>query len=132
MQKASDVFLGWTRGKNGLDVHVRQLPDMKVSAIIADWDKASLRQYARTCTHALAGAHARTGDAFIMSGYMGCGQTFGDVIGEFPVEFADQNCADDRAFVRMIREVRIPATVEGRACAAPPGPVAMHADRWID
>ena len=113
MQPSSDVFLGWTRGKNGRDVYVRQLRDMKMSAIIEDWDTAALRQYARMCAHALARAHARTGDAAMISGYMGSGQTFDDAIGEFAVEYADQNRADHRAFVRAIREGRIEATVEG-------------------
>ena len=112
MQTASDVFLGWTRGKNGRDVYVRQLRDMKMSAIIEDWDSAALRQYARMCAHALARAHARTGDAAMMSGYMGSGQTFDDAIGEFAVEYADQNRADYRAFVGAIREGRIKAIVE--------------------
>ena len=113
MQTASDVFLGWTRGKNGRDVYVRQLRDMKLSAIIEDWDTAVLRQYARMCAHALARAHARTGDAAMISGYMGSGQTFDDAIGEFAVEYADQNRADYRAFVRAIREGKIKAIVEG-------------------
>jgi len=112
MQTASDVFLGWTRGKNGKDVYLRQLRDMKLSAIIEDWDTGMLRQYGRMCAHALARAHARTGDAAKMAGYMGSGQTFDDAIGEFAVEYADQNRADHRAFVRAIREGRIEAIVE--------------------
>ena len=113
MQSASDVFLGWTRGKNGRDVYIRQLRDMKMSAIIEDWDTAALRQYSRMCAHALARAHARTGDAAMIAGYMGSGQTFDDAIGEFAVEYADQNRADYRAFVGAIREGRIPVIVEG-------------------
>ena len=113
MQSASDVFLGWTRSKNGRDVYVRQLRDMKMSAVIEDWDIAALRQYARMCARALARAHARSGDAAMMSGYMGSGQTFDDAIGEFAVEYADQNRADYRAFVRAIRKGRIQVIVEG-------------------
>jgi hypothetical protein len=63
MQAASDVFLGWTRGRNGRDYYVRQLRDMKLSAVIEDRDTAMLRQYGRMCSHALARAHARSGDA---------------------------------------------------------------------
>jgi uncharacterized protein (DUF2252 family) len=113
MQTASDVFLGWMRAKNGRDVYVRQLRDMKMSAIIEDWDTVALRQYARMCAHALSRAHARTGDAAMISGYMGSGQTFDDAIGEFAVEYADQNRADYRAFVRAIREGKIKVVVEG-------------------
>jgi hypothetical protein len=112
MQTASDVFLGWTRGRNGRDVYVRQLRDMKMSAVIEDWDTGVLRQYSRMCAHALARAHARSGDAAMISGYMGSGRTFDDEIGEFAIEYADQNHGDFRAFTRAIREGRIKVIVE--------------------
>ena len=112
MQSASDVFLGWTHGKNGRDVYVRQLRDMKISAVIEDWDAGLLRQYGRMCAHALARAHARTGDAAMISGYMGSGRTFDDAIGEFAVEYADQNRSDYRAFTRAIRQRKITVNVE--------------------
>ncbi len=112
MQAASDVFLGWTRGKNGRDFYIRQLRDTKISAVIEDWDTGMLRQYGRMCAHALARAHARSGDAAMISGYVGSGQTFDDAVGEFAVEYADQNRSDYRAFVRAIRDKRIEAIVE--------------------
>jgi len=68
------------------------------------------------CAHALARAHARSGDAAMISGYMGSGETFDDAIGEFAVEYADQNGKDYRLFTRAIQEKRIEALVEG-----PPG-----------
>jgi len=112
MQSASDVFLGWARAKNGRDVYVRQLRDMKMSVVIEDWDTALLRQYARMCAHALARSHARSGDAALIAGYMGSGATLDDAIGEFAVEYSDQNRRDYRAFVQAIREKRIPAIAE--------------------
>lgn len=107
MQAASDVFLGWTRTLDGRDVYLRQLRDMKISAVIEDWDTSLLRQYGRMCAHALARAHARSGDAARMAGYMGSGQTFDDAVGEFAVEYADQNQHDFRAFTQAIRDGRI-------------------------
>ena len=112
MQTASDVFLGWTRGKNGRDIYVRQLRDMKLSAIIDDWDTGLLRQYGRMCAHALARAHARSGDAATISGYMGTGRAFDDAVGEFAVDYSEQNRSDYRAFVKAIRDRRIEAIVE--------------------
>ena len=56
MQTASDVFLGWTRAKNGRDVYVRQLRDMKLSAIIEDWD---IEVVAAICAHVCACAGPR-------------------------------------------------------------------------
>jgi len=112
IQTASDVFLGWTLALDGTHSYVRQLRDMKISAVIEDWDAPSLRQYGRACAHALARAHARSGDAAMLSGYMGSGQSFDDAIGEFAVEYADQNTSDYRAFVKAIRSGRIRAQQE--------------------
>ena len=52
-------------------------------------------------------------DAAMMAGYMGSGQSFDDAIGEFAVEYAAQNRTDYRAFIKAIREGRIPAALEG-------------------
>jgi hypothetical protein len=43
---------------------------------------------------------------------MGPGQTFDDAIGEFAVEYADQNMSDYRAFIKAIRDGRIRAQRE--------------------
>ena len=112
MQSATDIFLGWSRGLNGRDVYVRQLRDMKISAIIEDWDFDLLRTYTKLCAWALARAHARSGDAAMISGYMGSSGTFDDAIGEFAAEYADQNQRDYRAFVRAVREERVKTIVE--------------------
>ena len=112
MQTASDLFLGWTRGMSGHDFYVRQLRDMKMSAILEDWDTGILRQYARMCAHALSRAHARSGDAAMIAGYMGSGQTFDDAVCEFATEYSAQNRSDYRVFVRAIREGRISVQAE--------------------
>jgi hypothetical protein len=112
MQTASDIFLGWTRTDAGRDVYVRQLRDVKIAPVIEDCDAGLLRNYGRMCAHALARAHARSGDAAVIAGYMGSGRTFDDAIGEFAVEYADQNRADFRAFTQAIREGRIEALIE--------------------
>jgi Uncharacterized protein conserved in bacteria (DUF2252) len=112
MQTASDIFLGWTRVKSGQDFYLRQLRDVKISADIDGWDTGLLREYARVCAHALARAHARSGDAAMMSGYMGSGLTFDDAIGEFAIEYGDQNSRDYRAFQHAIRDGRIKVNLE--------------------
>jgi hypothetical protein len=86
---------------------------MKMSAVIEDWDIGVLRQYARMCAHALARAHARSGDAAMMAGYMGSGQTFDDAITEFATEYSSQNRQDYREFIRAIREGRVQAVTGG-------------------
>jgi uncharacterized protein (DUF2252 family) len=112
MQSASDIFLGWTRGKNGRDFYLRQLRDAKISVIIDDADFNTLRNYGRVCAWALARAHARSGDAARIAGYLGSNSTFDDAICEFAVEYADQNQRDYRAFIKAVREGRINAITE--------------------
>ena len=109
MQSASDIFLGWSTGENGRDVYVRQLRDVKLSAIIEDWDVDLLQEYGKACAWALAKAHARSGDAAKIAGYMGTSSEFDDAISEFAVEYADQNERDYRAFIKAIRQGRLQA-----------------------
>jgi uncharacterized protein (DUF2252 family) len=112
MQSASDIFLGWSKGENGRDMYVRQLRDVKLSAIIEDWDEVLLREYGKVCGWVLAKAHARSGDAAKIAGYMGSSAVFDDAISEFAVEYADQNERDYRAFIKAIREGRLKANSE--------------------
>jgi hypothetical protein len=60
----------------------------------------------------LARAHARSGDAALIAGYIGSSTAFDDAICEFGVEYSDQNQRDYRAFVKAIREGRLEAIVE--------------------
>ena len=111
MQSASDMFLGWSQGHRGRHFYVRQLRDMKLSAIIEDMDGEILRRYAEACGWALARAHARSGDAAMISGYMGSGAIFDEAILDFAVEYADQAERDHKAFVKAVREGRVKAVV---------------------
>ncbi len=112
MQSASDIFLGWTTGLNGRAFYMRQLRDVKISAIIEDWDVNMLQEYGKLCGWGLAKAHARSGDAAKIAGYMGSSSTFDDAICEFAVEYADQNQRDYRSFIKAIREGRLEATTD--------------------
>jgi uncharacterized protein (DUF2252 family) len=112
MQSASDMFLGWYRGEDSRDYYIRQLRDTKITAVIEDWDFKVLRGYGKLCAWALARAHARSGDAASIAGYMGSNSTFDDAVCEFAVEYADQNQRDYRAFIKAVREGRIKATIE--------------------
>jgi uncharacterized protein (DUF2252 family) len=112
MQAAADIFLGWTTGANGRDVYVRQLRDVKISAILEGWDADILVAYGKLCAWALARAHARSGDPALIAGYMGSNTSFDDAICEFAVEYGDQNQRDYRAFVKAVREGRLEAVVE--------------------
>jgi uncharacterized protein (DUF2252 family) len=112
MQAASDIFLGWTQGLSGRHFYIRQLRDAKISAVVEGFDLGLMQTYARLCAWALARAHARSGDAAMIAGYMGASATFDDAIGEFAMEYADQNERDYRGFVTAVKEGRIEATAD--------------------
>jgi uncharacterized protein (DUF2252 family) len=112
MQAASDMFLGWSQGLTGRHFYVRQLRDAKISAIVEGFDLGLMQGYAGLCAWALARAHARSGDPAMIAGYMGASETFDDAIGEFAMEYADQNERDYRGFVTAAKEGRIEATAD--------------------
>jgi uncharacterized protein (DUF2252 family) len=112
MQSSSDIFLGWTRGQNGRDFFVRQLRDMKMSAPIEGITAASLKRYCRWCGETLARAHANSGDAALISGYLGKSDSFDQAIGKFAVAYADQNAKDYAALLAAYRSGRITAYME--------------------
>ena len=115
IQPSPDVFLGWARipvmEGHRIDVYVRQLRDMKGSAS-ADPETvtpAGLPQFTALCGWALALAHARSGDASEIGGYLGGGEAFDDAIVRFAVAYADQTERDHAALVAAVRAGRVPA-----------------------
>ena len=112
MQSASDIFLGWTQGSSGRHFYIRQLRDAKISAIVEGFDLNLMQTYAQLCAWALARAHARSGDSAGIAGYMGASGAFDDAIGEFAMEYADQNESDYRLFITAVREGRIQAAAD--------------------
>jgi Uncharacterized protein conserved in bacteria (DUF2252) len=109
MQSASDIFLGWTQGRRQL--YVRQLRDMKMSAPV-EAAAEQLTLYAGLCGRTLAHAHAKSGDAAMITGYLGKSDAFDQAIGEFALAYADQNEKDYTALVAAVKAGRIKATAE--------------------
>jgi hypothetical protein len=56
----------------------------------------------------LARAHARTGDAAILSAYLGKGPSFDEAISTFALAYARQTELDHAALLQAINEGRIP------------------------
>jgi uncharacterized protein (DUF2252 family) len=83
MQAASDLFLGWTEGQRGRHFYVRQLRDVKLSAMVETFSPATMRTYADACGWTLARAHARSGDPCALSGYLGKKGVLDEAIGAF-------------------------------------------------
>jgi hypothetical protein len=105
MQAASDMFLGWTEERG--DFYVRQLRDIKIKPVIEIQDERALAGYGGWCGWALARAHAKSGDAAQISGYIGKSSKFDDAIADFAVAYADQNEKDYQAMLEAIRAGKI-------------------------
>jgi uncharacterized protein (DUF2252 family) len=112
MQSSSDIFLGWTRGRRGNDFYLRQLRDMKFSLPIEGVSASQLQRYAEFCGWTLARAHAKSGDAATISGYLGKGDQFDQAMGEFAIAYADQTERDHAALVEAVKTGRVEALVE--------------------
>jgi uncharacterized protein (DUF2252 family) len=112
LQSSSDIFLGWVRGKRGRDFYVRQLRDMKMSMPVDGFDAGQLARYAGVCGWTLARAHAKSGDAATISGYLGRSDAFDRALGTFALAYADQTHRDHAALVKAIRSGRIKALQE--------------------
>ena len=108
MQAASDIFLGWTHG-DGCDFYVRQLYDMKGSATVATMDGPTLAEYLALCGWSLARAHARSGDAAEIGGYLGAGEQFDEAVTRFAVDYAEQTARDHAALVEAAHSGRVVA-----------------------
>lgn len=98
MQAASDIFLGWTGPQ-----YVRQLRDMKGGVAPEALDATGLAAYGRVCGAALARAHARSGSAQAITGYLGRGEVFDAAVEDFAAAYADQTERDYGAFLAGVR-----------------------------
>ena len=113
-QAATDPFLGWTTGigTSGTTLkhyYVRQLRDMKGSMSVPLMDPLQLDYYGRLCGWALARAHARTGRATMISGYLGMSEKFDHVIADFAVAYAKQNEQDYQRLRQAVAAGRVRA-----------------------
>ena len=109
-QATSDIFLGWHQGViTGVHYYWRQLKDMKGSLNVTGLDKQGFDTYLRVCAFCLARAHARTGDAAAISGYIGKGKTLAEAIADFATAYAVQTEQDHGALVEAIESGRVTA-----------------------
>jgi uncharacterized protein (DUF2252 family) len=106
MQAASDMFLGWTE-QLGRHFYVRQLRDIKIEPLVEIFDSSALADYGEWCGWALARAHAKSGDAAMISGYLGNSSRFDDAVSNFAMAYADQNERDYQALLEAIRAGKI-------------------------
>lgn len=108
LQGAPDIFLGW--GKYGeVNYYVRQLRDMKggVELEPGKIKIKSLPEYCGLCAWALALAHAKSGDAAMISGYTGNSKQFDNEMVRFAFAYADQTEKDHSALADAAKSGRI-------------------------
>lgn len=112
-QSSSDIFLGWARVPDtDRDFFVRQLRDMKMSVPIEGTTLQQAYLYAELCGWTLARAHARSGDAAMISGYLGKTDNFDQAVGSFAIAYADQTERDHAALVQAVSSGRVKAIIE--------------------
>ena len=85
---------------------------MKLSVPMLEMSPTRLAAYGEVCGWALARAHANTGDAATIAGYLGKGDQFDKAIGEFALAYADQNDRDYALMLAAINDGRIEAAPE--------------------
>ena len=112
MLSASDIFLGWTEGGLGSHYYIRQMRDMKLKPMVELFSPSVMNQYAELCGWALASAHARSGDAAKIAGYLGKKEDFDEALADFSESYADQNELDYKALVKAVREGRLEVYLE--------------------
>ena len=113
MQPASDLLLGWVSDEQrGIDYYVRQLRDAKIKPLVEAFDNETLHHYARMCGWVLARAHAKTGDRFSLTGYLGRSDAFDEAMGDFALAYADQAERDYDALKTAVRNGQIEAQTD--------------------
>ncbi|MDM0113121.1 DUF2252 domain-containing protein [Variovorax sp. J22R133] len=112
IQSASDIFLGWTQGELGRHFYVRQLRDMKISALVDLFTPSVMSDYAAACGWTLARAHARSGAPAHISGYLGKSDTFDKAIAKFAAAYADQNERDHEVLRKAVLDGQIEVVIE--------------------
>ena len=107
IQGFTDIFLGW--GSDGeRDFYVRQLRDMKGQLGAESSSVGELELYAGLCGWTLARAHARSGNAALIAGYLGKSDVFDQALSDFAASYSDQVEQDFDAFKAAVDSGRIP------------------------
>jgi uncharacterized protein (DUF2252 family) len=115
IQGAPDIFLGWGEMENGFKFYVRQLRDMK-GGVEFDPARVNLKnmpQYSALCAWALALAHAKSGDAAMITGYAGKSDELDKAMVRFGFAYADQTEKDHKALAAAAKSRRIKVASAG-------------------
>jgi uncharacterized protein (DUF2252 family) len=108
IQGAPDILLGWGRTL-GVDFYIRQLRDMKGSYEFEHhtWTREGCLEYCMVCGWALALAHANSGDAAMIAGYVGKSEALDDALTDFAFAYSEQTERDYAELKKAARSGRI-------------------------
>lgn len=112
VQPATDIFLGWSRGEEGRQFYFRQLRDVKLRPLLESFDLETFRNYGILCGWALARAHAKSGDPWMISGYLGKGEEYDEAVARFAVTYADLAERDHAKLKAAVQAGQIPVQME--------------------
>ena len=113
IQATSDAFLGWARYQRDkepdVDFYFRQLWDGKGKMDVETMQPDGLAAFAGLCGKTLAFAHARSGDAIMIHGYIDAGAIFDEIMVEFADRYANLTESDHGRLREAIDEGNIEA-----------------------
>lgn len=78
----------------------RKLRDVKLSAMMETFDAEQLILYGELCGWTLARAHAKAGEPWTISGYLGRSDAFDPAMGKFALTYAERDHAALKAAAR--------------------------------
>jgi uncharacterized protein (DUF2252 family) len=111
LQAMGDPLLGYTT-IDDRHYFVRQMKNMKASMPIEFLSGEPFEFWGWACGALLARAHARTGDAAKIAGYVGKSAALAESLTEFAERYGDQTEKDHSALVAAISSGKIEALVE--------------------
>jgi len=108
IQGSPDILLGWGLF-NKIHFYVRQLRDMKGSYEIDPHStpRKGMEVYCGLCGWALALAHAKSGDAAMIAGYLGKTDEIDEALTKFAFTYGEQNERDYAELQKAARTKRI-------------------------
>jgi hypothetical protein len=81
---------------------------MKMAPTLTSFTPRILAEYGQLCGRTLARAHAKSGDAATIAGYLGTSDCFDQAICNYAVAYADQVEKDYESFRAGIKSGRFP------------------------
>lgn len=113
IQATSDSLLGWTTSlDDNIEFYVRQLWDGKGKIEVEDLWPERLALFGALCGKTLGLAHARSGDAMMVNGYIGDSKAFEKALVVFAESYADLTEQDHALLDDAVESGAIPVVLD--------------------